>query len=88
MVLGGQRASAPPQLFANHFQKLAFKSDPANRGKFIDRGLWGWARYPNYFGEMLLWWGVFLAACAPFGGAEWASVASPLFVMLLLIFIR
>lgn len=33
---------------------------------------------------MLCWWGVWLVACAVFSGAEWASVVSPLFVMLVL----
>lgn len=69
------------------FQKLAFKADPANRGRFIDVGLWGWARFPNYFGEIALWTGVFLGCCAVFEGAAWAAVASPLFVAFLLIFV-
>lgn len=69
------------------FQKLAFKSDPANRGKFINVGLWRYARFPNYFGEILLWIGVFLGCCATFSGAEWTSVASPLFVAFLLLFV-
>ena len=69
------------------FQKLAFKSHPENKGKFINTGLWRFARYPNYFGEICLWIGVFLGCCATFTGAEWASVASPLFVAGLLLFV-
>ncbi|KAG7673380.1 hypothetical protein KSW81_006594 [Nannochloris sp. 'desiccata'] len=41
------------------FQKLAFKSNPQNKGKFINTGLWKYARFPNYFGEICLWIGVF-----------------------------
>lgn len=70
------------------FQKFAFKQDPANRGRFVDVGLWRWARYPNYGGEMLVWWGTLLGCCAPFRGADWAAVASPLFVMFLLLCVR
>lgn len=69
------------------FQKLAFKSDPGNKGKFIQTGLWAWSRYPNYFGEMLLWWGIFLGCSASFHGAEWIAVVSPLFVAFLLLFV-
>lgn len=34
-------------------------------GAFIRRGLWKYARHPNYLGEILMWWGVGLSvACA------------------------
>lgn len=65
-------------------QKSAFKADPANRGRFIDRGLWAWSRHPNYFGEITLWTGVFLIGAGTFSGGEWVAVLSPLFVTLLL----
>uniref|UniRef100_A0A383WPW5 Uncharacterized protein n=1 Tax=Tetradesmus obliquus TaxID=3088 RepID=A0A383WPW5_TETOB len=65
-------------------QKFAFKMDPANKGKFIDSGLWSYARYPNYFGEMMVWWGMFIFCSGGLQGAQLASVVSPVCVMLLL----
>lgn len=69
-------------------QKFTFKLNPANRGKFINTGLWTYARYPNYFGEMCVWWGIWLGCAPTFKGGEWACVVSPLFVMFLLLFVR
>ncbi|KIY96576.1 hypothetical protein MNEG_11386 [Monoraphidium neglectum] len=68
-------------------QKFAFKMDPANKGRFIDTGLWSYSRFPNYFGEMTLWWGIFITCTSGLSGAQFVSVASPLFVMALLFFV-
>ncbi len=43
-------------------QLSRFKKDPANHGTVMDRGLWGWSRHPNYFGEAVTWWGLGLLA--------------------------
>ena len=46
---------------ADH-QKFVFKNNPANAGQWIQSGLWRYSRHPNYFGETLVWWGVFVLA--------------------------
>ncbi|MEU3048873.1 MULTISPECIES: DUF1295 domain-containing protein [unclassified Streptomyces] len=64
-------------------QLARFKADPANRGRIMDRGLWSWTRHPNYFGDFLLWWGLFLfVADAPAAAA--ACLVSPVVMSLLL----
>lgn len=65
-------------------QKRRFRQDEQNRQRFIDSGLWAWSRHPNYFGEILLWAGVCLAAAPVFAGWGWLGLLSPLFVFLLL----
>ncbi|MCB1671187.1 MAG: DUF1295 domain-containing protein [Gammaproteobacteria bacterium] len=65
-------------------QKSAFREDPDNEGKFINRGLWAWSRHPNYFGEILLWLGLAVAALPVLQGWQLVTLISPLFVILLL----
>lgn len=65
-------------------QKVRFRADPAHAGRFIDTGLWAWSQHPNYFGEILLWCGVALAAVPVLSGWAWLALISPLFVYLLL----
>ena len=42
-------------------QLYFFKQDKRNEGKIMDKGLWRYSRHPNYFGETMFWWGVFIA---------------------------
>ena len=65
------------------FQLAAFRADPANKGKVMDRGLWGWSRHPNYFGEAAMWWGYFAIG---FGAShQWWLILSPLLITTLLL---
>ncbi|KAK3745059.1 hypothetical protein QZH41_014554, partial [Actinostola sp. cb2023] len=58
-----------------------------NKGKWCDVGPWKWSRHPNYFGEMLVWWGIFIISCGILQGGEWAAILSPLFIMAVLLFL-
>lgn len=65
------------------WQLARFKADPANRGKVMDRGLWRFTRHPNYFGDFLVWWGLYLVALDAPG--TWWTIAGPLLMTFLLL---
>ncbi|XP_042488163.1 uncharacterized protein LOC122068384 isoform X2 [Macadamia integrifolia] len=68
-------------------QKLVFKNSPNNRGKWCNVGVWKFSRHPNYFGEILLWWGIFAASAPVLKGAEWLVIVGPIFLTMLLLFV-
>jgi steroid 5-alpha reductase family enzyme len=64
-------------------QLARFRSDPANAGKVMDRGLWRYTRHPNYFGEACVWVGFFLIAIEnPSGTVTIVSPAVMLYALL------
>jgi steroid 5-alpha reductase family enzyme len=65
-------------------QKSAFNAQAANKDKFIRSGLWAWSRHPNYFGEIVLWIGVMIIAMPILQGWQWATLISPIFIIILL----
>ena len=64
------------------YQKRKFRSE--NKNKFIQSGLWSLSKHPNYFGEIVLWFGIALIAFPTLVGPQYVSLISPLFVYLLL----
>ena len=64
-------------------QLARFKLDPRNRGKVMNRGLWAYTRHPNYFGEMLIWWGIFIIVLST-PGSFW-TIISPILITITLI---
>lgn len=64
------------------WQLARFKAQPENRGRVMDQGLWRYTRHPNYFGNALLWWGLFIIAVSP---STWWLCISPLLMNFLLL---
>ena len=62
---------------------LADKSP--DKPKFIKWGLWRYTRHPNYFGECVLWWGIYFLACSVKFG--FATIYAPVFINLLIRFL-
>ena len=53
-------------------------------GRVLDSGLWSLCRHPNYLGEILFWWGLFLFGMAADPSWIW-SIAGPLAITLLFV---
>ena len=66
-------------------QKFDFKN--ANPQRWADIGLWKYSRHPNYFGEMLVWWGIFIFVVPYLEGLEYLVLIGPLWITTLLLFI-
>ena len=65
------------------WQLAQFKSDPASKGRVMDRGLWAYTRHPNYFGEFLIWWGIFLITLST--PNSWWTILSPAIITMVLL---
>jgi len=66
-------------------QLKAFKADKNNKGKLMTEKLWRYTRHPNYFGEAVMWWGVYLVSFS--GDKVLLTLISPVLMTLLLRFV-
>jgi steroid 5-alpha reductase family enzyme len=62
-------------------QMARYKATRTAQDQVMNRGLWRYSRHPNYFGEAVFWWGIWIAS-ASMGGA-W-TLFSPLLMTWLL----
>lgn len=68
------------------YQKNIFKK--SNPDLWVSVGLWSYSRHPNYFGEILVWVGVFISSSTLFtNNLQYMSVISPIFIATLLLFV-
>ena len=59
------------------------RRDPA---AVLDTGVWALSRHPNYLGEVMFWWGLYLSGVAAAPGWAWTLVG-PLAITLLFVFV-
>lgn len=62
----------------------AFRAGPRARGQICEAGPWGWARHPNYLGELGFWWGLYLFSTSADPTAEWPALG-PLVITAMLV---
>jgi steroid 5-alpha reductase family enzyme len=63
-------------------QLVRFRSNPSNKGKVLDTGVWHYSRHPNYFGDATQWWGFYLLA---FSAGGWWTIFSPILMTFFLV---
>jgi steroid 5-alpha reductase family enzyme len=68
------------------YQKFTFRSKYSEQD-FIDTGLFKYIRHPNYLGEILIWAAVFLYVTPYVSGWMWLTIVSPLWIVILLVWI-
>ena len=74
LVAGAVTASAIALEAVADRQLRAFVRARHDPTAVLDRGIWAWSRHPNYFGEVLFWWGLFLFGLA--ASPRWAWTAA------------
>jgi len=68
-------------------QKFAAKKTPGGGSRWMDTGLWKYSRHPNYFGELLCWWGVFVFVAGSYRGWQWAGLIGPVAITYIILFV-
>ena len=68
-------------------QKSKFRSNPENKDRFINSGLWSLSRHPNYLGEIILWLGITIMSISALSGWQYVTLISPIFTYVLLVYV-
>jgi steroid 5-alpha reductase family enzyme len=69
------------EAMADH-QLTRFRADPANKGRVLESGLWRYSRHPNYFGDAVVWWGLYAIAA---GAEAYWTIFAPMIMTFLLL---
>ncbi len=63
-----------------------FKRNRREGEEILETGLWAYSRHPNYFGEVLFWWGIYITGLAA-NSAYWWTIVGPLAMTALFLFV-
>jgi steroid 5-alpha reductase family enzyme len=67
------------------YQLSQFMHNPKNKGHVMQSGLWHYSRHPNYFGESVMWWGIYcMSLSVPFA---WMTILAPITITVLLVYV-
>ena len=66
-------------------QLRKFVIENKEAGKTMNKGLWAWSRHPNYLGEILFWWGLYLFALAA-NPLLWWVIIGPVAITVMFLF--
>ena len=67
------------------YQLMLFIKHKQNKSDIMQTGLWKYTRHPNYFGEVLVWWGIFIMVL-PLQYGIW-TIISPITISFLLLYV-
>jgi len=81
-------------LFGFYFEAVGdrqlkkFKMNPENKGQIMQSGLWKFTRHPNYFGESVMWWAVFVVSLSGFATlSSLFGIIGPILITYLLLYV-
>ncbi len=67
------------------YELYVFMKNPTNKGHLLRTGLWRYSRHPNYFGEVTMWWGIFLMTLSVPHGVY--AIIAPATITTMLLFV-
>lgn len=77
-------------------QKYLFRARKSDKSAICDKGFFSWTRHPNYFGEIIIQFGIYMIAVSPAANgyvrgqaykALYATILGPFFLTILLMFV-